>query len=78
MNKATIYYQDIGDYLSRDEKLAVIKKNRSIANMQWQNLTPNEHGDWLNQRNDVFGSLISLAPEKNIISMKIPFLSLIH
>ena len=64
MNKATIYYHDIGDYLSRDEKLAMMKKNRSIANMQWQVLTPNEHGDWLNQRNDVFSSFVPLAPEK--------------
>jgi len=62
--KAKIYYHDIGDYLSRDEKLAIVKKNRSIANMQWQVLTPNEHGDWLNQRNDAFSSFIPLEPEK--------------
>jgi len=36
MTKAKILYHDIGDYLSREEKLAIIKKNRSIANMQWQ------------------------------------------
>jgi predicted helicase len=64
MTKAKIYYRDIGDYLSRDEKLAIVKKNRSIANMQWQTLTPNEHGDWLNQRNDAFSSFIPLEPEK--------------
>jgi predicted helicase len=32
MNKATIYYCDIGDYLSREEKLAIIKKMGSVAN----------------------------------------------
>jgi predicted helicase len=64
MIKAKIYYHDIGDYLSREEKLAIIKKNRSITNMQWQTLTPNEHGDWLNQRNDAFSSFIPLEPEK--------------
>jgi len=64
MTKAKIYYHDIGDYLSREEKLAIVKKNHSIANMQWQTLTPNEHGDWLNQRNDAFSSFIPLEPEK--------------
>jgi len=64
MTKAKIFYHDIGDYLSREEKLAIIKKNRSVANMQWQTLTPNEHGDWLNPRNDLFSEFIPLAPEK--------------
>ena len=65
--KAKIYYHDIGDYLSRDEKLAIVKKNRSIANMQWQVLAPNEHGDWLNQRNDAFSSFIPLGTREKAI-----------
>ncbi|MDR1583313.1 MAG: hypothetical protein LBS55_08670 [Prevotellaceae bacterium] len=64
MSKAKIYYHDIGDYLTHEEKLAIIKKNRSIAGMQWQVLSPNEHNDWINLRNDSFGEFIPLAPEK--------------
>jgi len=64
MSNAKIYYHDIGDYLSREEKLKIIKKNRTVANMQWQTLTPNQHGDWLNQRNNLFSSFIPLEPEK--------------
>jgi predicted helicase len=64
--KATIYYHDIGDYLSREEKLAMIVKSASVANpsMEWNILHPNKHGDWINQRNDQFGSFISLGAEK--------------
>ena len=64
--KAKIYYHDIGDYLSRDEKLAKIKSYRSIAdtNMKWQKIHPNEHGDWLNQRTSVFDTFIPLAADK--------------
>jgi predicted helicase len=64
--KANIFYYDIGDYLSREEKLSIISNFRSVDNpaMQWKQITPNEHGDWLNQRNDVFSSFIPLAPEK--------------
>lgn len=61
---ATIHYHDIGDYLSREEKLAIIQKFGSVGNMEWQKLKPNQHGDWLNQRNDAFESFIPLAPEK--------------
>lgn len=65
-DKATIRYHDIGDYLSREEKLAIISKFTAIANpgMKWKILKPNEHGDWLNQRNDVFDNFIPMAPEK--------------
>ena len=66
MTKAKIYYRDIGDYLSRDEKLEIVHKLGSIDNpdMQWQTLTPNEHNDWINHRNDKFGEFIPLAPDK--------------
>ena len=65
--KAFINYHDIGDYLSREEKLSIIVKKRSALNpaMNWQQLHPNEHGDWLNQRNDVFSSFIPLGDKDN-------------
>jgi len=64
--KATIHYHDIGDYLSREEKLSIVKKFKSIGNdaMTWKTLSPNEHGDWLSQRNDVFDTFIGIEPEK--------------
>ena len=64
MSKATIHYYDIGDYLSREEKLSIIKKFGSISNIPWRTLEPNEYGDWISLRNDVFGSFIPLEPEK--------------
>jgi predicted helicase len=66
MVKAKIYYRDIGDYLSRDEKLEIIRKLGSVSNpeMNWVELTPNEHNDWINHRNDKFSEFIPLAPEK--------------
>jgi predicted helicase len=63
-NKAQIFYQDIGDYLSREQKLEIVKKFHSVAAMQWTELTPNQHGDWITQRNDAFSAFIPLEPEK--------------
>jgi predicted helicase len=75
--KATIYYRDIGDYLSREEKLAMVKMYGSFANpdMQWQVLQPNEHGDWVTQRTDVFETLAPLAPEQKFDANTTSFFS---
>lgn len=64
--KATIHYHDIGDYLSREEKLGMISKFGSVGNnkIAWQVLNSNEHGDWIGQRNDVFGTFIPIESVK--------------
>jgi len=64
--KATIHYVDIGDYLSREEKLATIRNYHSVTNpnLCWATLQPNEHGDWLNQRNDLFETFIPIGDKE--------------
>ena len=64
--KALIHYNDIGDYLNREEKLNIIKRFKSVDNhrLKWLTLYPNKHGDWLNLRNDVFSTFIAIAPDK--------------
>lgn len=62
--KADIYYHDIGDYLSREQKLKIISDSKSASRMEWLQITPDERGDWLNLRNDAFDAFIPLAPEK--------------
>ena len=64
--KATIHYHDIGDYLTREQKLKMVKDFRSIASqkLDWQVITPNDKADWINQRDGIFDSLIPLVPEK--------------
>ncbi|MHA7864876.1 type ISP restriction/modification enzyme [Flagellimonas marinaquae] len=64
--KALIKYYDIGDYLSREEKLKIISDFGSISNpkMKLKTLEPNEHGDWINQRNESFDEYIPLDTPK--------------
>jgi hypothetical protein len=64
--KATIYYHDIGDYLTQTEKLNIVREFGSVANekMEWKILKPNEHGDWISMRNESFDSFIPIEPEK--------------
>lgn len=64
MNKAKIHYHDIGDYLSREDKLRIIKQFGSVERIPWTILEPNEHGDWINHRNEMFKLFIPIEPEK--------------
>lgn len=68
-SKAIIHYHDIGDYHSREDKLLLINKFGSLANaeMQWSTLYPNEHGDWISQRNDVFDDFTSIGSKESTV-----------
>ena len=60
-----VFYHDIGDYLTRKQKLSIIQGFGNISTIKWQEITPNENYDWINQRNDVFDSFISLGDKKD-------------
>ena len=50
-----IFYHDIGDYLKREKKLAMLRNAGSIAGIKdWQTITPDRHHDWVGQRNEAF------------------------
>lgn len=63
-----ICFHDIGDYLSREEKLAIVSRFGSIGGIEresgWRELTPDEHGDWLNQRDNSFDAFIAMGDKK--------------
>jgi predicted helicase len=64
--KATIYYHDIGDYLTREEKLSIIKRFGAVNNpeMNWKIITPNKEGDWINMRKSSFSEYVPIG-DKN-------------
>ncbi|MGB9375443.1 MAG: type ISP restriction/modification enzyme, partial [Jiangellales bacterium] len=61
---ATIYYTDIGDYLTRDDKLAAVADTGSVTGLPSQRISPNPHGDWLNQRSDDFDTFLPLGDKE--------------
>ena len=63
-DKCQIFYHDIGDYLSREEKLRKITQAQSYRGLDWTLITPNEKHDWINQRDGLFDTLLPLIPEK--------------
>ena len=50
---ATIHYRDIGDYLAAREKLAIVD-DATLGTVPWRQITPNQHGDWINQRDEEY------------------------
>ncbi len=67
----SIRYYDIGDYLSREEKLKIVRDFSSIASLPWQRLSPNEHGDWINQRNPAFEKFLPLGDKDGKEKLKL-------
>lgn len=58
---ATVRYTDIGDYLTRAEKLARVAEAGAVAGLEPVVLQPNEYGDWLGQRTGDFGAFQALG-----------------
>ena len=57
-----ILYRDIGDYLTREEKLARVREWGSVAGIDdWHAITPNRYHDWIDQRDEAFTRLYLLG-----------------
>lgn len=66
-NEKKIHYNDIGDYLSRDEKLKKIKKLQSLENLEWKEVIPDSNNDWINKRDNKFTLYKPLFSKNNSI-----------
>ena len=59
--KCQLFYHDIGDYLSREEKLNIVTDFGSTKSIPWGKLVPNKNHDWINQRDPAFEKFVSLG-----------------
>ena len=57
-----IKYCDIGDYLSREEKLSKIAEVKSFVNLDLIDIIPDKYCSWVNQKDDSFENLIPIYP----------------
>ena len=59
-----IHYRDIGDYLTREEKLDALREAVSLKGFSdWQAIAPNRHYDWIEQRSEAFAQFYPLGSE---------------
>lgn len=64
VKNSAIHYYDIGDYLKREEKLNRLANFLDLDAIPFETITPNNKGDWINQREDGFEKLIPLKRDK--------------
>ena len=57
---AAIHYHDIGDHLTREQKLETVGRVE-FNEIIWTDVTPNEQGDWINQRSHHYFHLRPVA-----------------
>ena len=64
-----IYFHDIGRDLNREQKLEKINRYGSVRGIQddsgWTKIDPNDHGDWLNQRDKSLEVYPKIGSKKN-------------
>jgi len=58
--RAVVKYADIGDYLTAEQKLDIVD-TATIDTVPWQAITPNDNGDWTNQRSTNFDTYTPIA-----------------
>lgn len=59
-----VHYCDIGDYLTREQKLSIISDKHDISKIEWKNIIPDKNNDWINRRNENFKIFYRLIPIK--------------
>ncbi|WP_370865803.1 type ISP restriction/modification enzyme [Helicobacter pylori] len=62
----TIFYYEVEDYLKREAKLNWLAGFENLDLVPFKEITPNDKGDWINQRNDGFEKLIPLKRDKKL------------
>jgi len=64
-----IFFHDIGDYLDRKQKLAIIRDFGAVGGITeadgWERVNPNERFDWVNQRDASFAAFIPMGDKKD-------------
>ncbi|WP_175915877.1 MULTISPECIES: type ISP restriction/modification enzyme [unclassified Burkholderia] len=63
-----VHYYDIGDDLTREEKLGALQGFGSTAGISqaqaWRDVVPDSHGDWIGQRDSGFAEYMALGDKK--------------
>ncbi|MGL2853512.1 type ISP restriction/modification enzyme [Helicobacter pylori] len=62
----TIHYYEVEDYLKREAKLNLLAGFENLDLVPFKEITPNDKGDWINQREDGFEKLIPLKRDKTL------------
>ncbi|MGN8505093.1 type ISP restriction/modification enzyme [Helicobacter pylori] len=66
VQNSIIHYYEVDDYLKREAKLNLLAGFENLESVPFKAITPNDKGDWINQRGDDFEKLIPLKRDKTL------------
>ncbi|GAA9713393.1 DEAD/DEAH box helicase family protein [Helicobacter pylori] len=66
VQNSAIHYYEVEDYLKREAKLNLLAGFENLESVPFKEITPNDKGDWINQRNEEFEKLIPLKRDKTL------------
>ncbi|GHR68207.1 helicase [Helicobacter pylori] len=66
VKNSAIHYYEVEDYLKREAKLNLLAGFENLDSVPFEKITPNNKGDWINQREDGFEKLIPLKRDKKL------------
>ncbi|MFP6052132.1 type ISP restriction/modification enzyme [Helicobacter pylori] len=66
VQNSAIHYYEVEDYLKREAKLHLLANFENLDSVPFRAITPNNKGDWINQREDAFDKLIPLKRDKTL------------
>ncbi|MEG2560846.1 MAG: type ISP restriction/modification enzyme, partial [Acinetobacter sp.] len=65
LKEGKVYYCDIGDDLTREDKLRFCSLNKSIKSIDFKEIIPDSYCDWITQRDQKFEKYIIVGDKKN-------------
>ena len=67
--EADIFYTEVGDYMTRQEKLDQISAYKSIKGISrsdaFRSIAPNQHGDWISSRDEHFSTFQTIGNKQS-------------
>ncbi|GAA7452270.1 hypothetical protein ckin116_05970 [Helicobacter pylori] len=66
VQNSAIHYYEVEDYLKREAKLNLLAGFENLESVPFKEITQNDKGDWINQRNDGFEKLIPLKRNEKL------------
>ncbi|NYF26052.1 type ISP restriction/modification enzyme [Sporosarcina sp. JAI121] len=60
-----IYYKEMEDYLTKEEKLKTVENIKSLSKIQWIEIKPDNNYDWINQRDENYLSYDSMFGDES-------------
>lgn len=69
----SIYYHDIGEYLTRKDKFDYLNSTGSMMSVEWEKIFPDKNGDWINKRDESYEQFVLMGNEASTSEVDVLF-----